>query len=273
MVNDGSPDDAWTTISRLGMHDARVKGIELSRNFGQHHAITAGLDHARGDWVVVMDCDLQDRPAEIINLYNKAKEGFDVVFGRRAVRKDSFFKRLGSGLFYRVLSYFTDQKFDASISNFSIISRKVANAFVQIREQNRNYVLCILWMGFKTAQINIEHEQRATGRSSYTVRKLIYFAYDIIIAQSNKPLRLSITFGFAMAFSALAYGGYLVARYFSTGVGVEGWTSTIVSIFLVGGILLANMGVLGVYLGKVFNEEKRRPIYVVATTINLNRNP
>lgn len=270
MVNDGSPDDAWATIQRLSQQDCRVVGIDLSRNFGQHHAITAGLDHARGDWVVVMDCDLQDQPEDIPKLYAKAQEGYEVVFGRRTVRKDTLRKKLGSIVFYKVLEYFTDQKFDASIGNFSIVARKVVDAMSLFREKNRNYVLTVKWLGFRSTGIEVSHASRFQGESSYTLRKLIYFAYDIIITHSNKPLRLSIMFGFLMSLVAFAYGIYLAANYFWVGVPVAGWTSTMVSIFLVGGILLANMGVIGLYLGKVFNEGKDRPIYVVRQTTNLD---
>lgn len=273
MVNDGSPDDAWSVIEELARADKRVIGINLSRNFGQHHAITAGLDFARGDWVVVMDCDLQDQPEEIRKLYAKAMEGYDVVFGRRVKRGDNASKKWGSRMFYWVLGYFTDTKFDPAIANFSIVSSKVLSALRSVREQNRNFVLAVKWMGFKTTAVEIDHVERPEGQSSYTFRKLLYFAYDIIVAQSNKPLRLSIKFGFLMSFLAFAYGAYLTSRYFFSGVAVAGWTSTMVSIYFVGGLLLANMGVLGLYIGKVFNETKDRPIYVISETLNMNPRP
>ncbi len=269
MVNDASPDSAWEKIKELARQDERVKGINFSRNFGQHHAITAGLDYADGDWVIVMDCDLQDQPEEIRKLYSKAQEGYDVVFGRRKIRQDSYLKKLSSTIFYRVLMYFTDKEFDPAIANFSIISRKVVNSFRNIREQNRNFPLAVRWLGFRTAAIDIEHASRVEGRSSYTLRKLLYFAYDIIVSHSNKPLRMSIVVGFLMSLTSMLYAIILIAKYFFSGIPVAGWTSTMVSIYFVGGVLMANMGILGLYIGKTFNEGKARPIYVVSETTNI----
>lgn len=266
MINDSSPDNAWEAIKELAQKDDRVKGINLSRNFGQHKAITAGLDYAKGDWIVVMDCDLQDQPEEIIKLYNKAIEGYDIVFGRRAERKDSFFKKLSSTLFYKVYDYFTESKIDNTIANFSIISKKVLDNLNKLKEQNRSYPLFVNWVGFKRTEINIEHAQREEGKSSYTFTKLMNLAIDSIVSQSNKPLKLSIKFGFIVAFLSLFYGILLILRYFVFSIPVEGWTSVMVSIYFIGGLLFANMGILGLYIGKIFDETKNRPIYIVQET-------
>lgn len=263
MVNDSSPDNAWETIKELAKKDNKVKGINLSRNFGQHKAITAGLDYAKGDWIVVMDCDLQDQPEEIIKLYNKALEGYDIVFGRRAERKDTFFKKFSSKLFYKVYDYFTESKIDNTIANFSIISEKVLNTLKQMREQNRTYPLFVNWVGFKRTEINIEHSSRNEGKSSYTFSKLINLAIDSIVSQSNKPLKLSIKFGFIVAFLSFLYASWLILRYFMFSIPVEGWTSVMVSMYFIGGLLFANMGILGLYIGKIFDETKNRPIYVI----------
>ena len=269
MVNDASPDNAWETIKDLAQKDSRVKGINFSRNFGQHRAITAGLDYAQGDWVVVMDCDLQDQPEEIIKLYNEVQEGYDIVFGKRIQRKDSHFKQLGSKLFYKVYNYFTESKIDNTVANFSIISSKVVKKIKILREQNRSYPLSVNWVGFKRTNINIEHAKREEGKSSYTLKKLIDLAIDSIVSQSNKPLRLSIKFGFILSFLSLSYAIFLMSRYFIQGTPVEGWTSVMVSIYLIGGLLFANMGMLGLYIGKIFDETKGRPIYIVEQTINI----
>ncbi|WP_457594582.1 glycosyltransferase family 2 protein [Hydrogenimonas sp.] len=266
MVNDQSPDEAWDVIQQLAAKDPRVKGIRLSRNFGQHRAITAGLDYADGEWVVVMDCDLQDQPEEIVKLYNKAQEGYDVVFGRRAVRKDTFFKKLSSRLYHRLFEIVSGMRTDSSTANFSIISHNVVSYFRKMREQNRGYAPFVNWLGFKRIDIDIEHAPRAYGESSYSLRKLVALAIDSIVAHSNKPLRLSIEFGFLMTFFSLAYALWLVIRYFIYGVPVQGWTSVMVSIYLIGGLLFANMGILGLYIGKIFNETKKRPLYVVSET-------
>jgi dolichol-phosphate mannosyltransferase len=272
MVNDSSPDNAWKTIKKLAEKDNRVKGINLSRNFGQHHAITAGLDYAQSDWTIVMDCDLQDQPEEIIKLYNKAQEGYDVVFGRRAKRQDSFLKKLGSIFFYKVYDYFTENDTDNTIANFSILSQKVVKEFQKIKEQNRSYYLFISWLGFKRTNVDIEHAKRGEGKSSYTFKKLINLAIDSIVAQSNKPLRLSIKFGFLMAFLSLLYAGWLIVRYTMFSIPVEGWTSMMVSFYFIGGLLFANMGFLGLYIGKIFDETKSRPLYVVSETTFESKN-
>ncbi|MFD1037582.1 glycosyltransferase family 2 protein [Virgibacillus byunsanensis] len=266
LVNDSSPDDAWTTIKQLSDEDERIKGIDLTRNFGQHHAITAGLDHTSGDWIVVMDCDLQDRPEEIKTLYEKAQEGYEVVFGNRVQRQDKWIKRKSSQLFYRVYDYLTGRTSDHTIANFSISSKKVVENFRQMREQNRFYPLFIQWMGYKTGTVQIEHNSRRKGKTSYNIKKLVTLATDAIISQSNKPLRLSIQFGFLISLGSFIYGMYLFARYFFLAEPVQGWTSVMVSIYFIGGLVFFNFGVLGLYLGKVFNETKARPLYLVRET-------
>ncbi len=269
MVDDSSPDGAWEVIKSLTQKDSRVKGIKLSRNFGQHRAIRAGLDFVKGDWVVVMDCDLQDKPEEIIKLYRKAQEGFDVVWGARVKRQDKFLKKLGSKLFHKVFNYFTEQDKDESIANFSIVSKKVIDSINRMREQNFNFPLFVNWAGFRVTQIEIEHLAREEGKSSYTLSKLINMAIDNIVAQSNKPLRLSIKYGFLISIISMLFGFFLIGRYFVTGVPVQGWTSVMVSIYFIGGLLFANLGLLGLYIGKIFDETKSRPLYVVEEIVNL----
>ena len=263
MVNDASPDNAWRKIKILAQQDSRIKGINLSRNFGQHRAITAGLDYAQGEWIVVMDCDLQDQPEEILKLYNKAQEGYDIVFGRRAKRKDTFFKRLSSKIFYKVFDYFTETNTDNTIANFSIISHKVHFALKKYKEQNRSYALFVNLLGFNRTDIDVEHALREEGKSSYTFSKLINLAIDGIVSQSNKPLKLSIKFGFIVSFGAFLYALWLTIRYLMYGISVEGWTSVMVSMYLIAGLLFLNLGFLGLYIGKIFDETKNRPLYIV----------
>ncbi|HHH37674.1 MAG TPA: glycosyltransferase [Epsilonproteobacteria bacterium] len=266
MVNDASPDNAWETIKELSRKDERVKGVNLSRNFGQHKAIVAGLDFAQGDWIVVMDCDLQDQPEDIIKLYNKALEGYDIVFGRRSERKDSIYKKLSSRLFYIVNDYFTENKMDNTVANFSIISREVLKSVQKFKEQNRVYSLYVNWVGFRKIEIDVEHAKRAEGKSSYTLSKMIDLAIESIVSQSNKPLRLSIKFGFLVSFVSLLYGVWLIISHFILAQKVPGWTSFMVSLYFIGGLLFANMGVMGLYIGKIFDETKNRPIYLVQET-------
>lgn len=263
LVNDACPQNSWEVIKQIALKDPHVKGIDLSRNFGQIRAITAGLHYAEGDWVVVMDCDLQDKPEEIAKLYARAQEGYDVVFTRRAERQDSFLKKLSSRVFYWIYGYFTNGAFDSSIGNFSISRRMVMDNYKRMGDQNRAFILFIKWMGFKSTVIDIEHAERAEGKSSYTLRKQLRLAQEVITTQSNKPLILSIRLGFGVSFLAFLYGIYMIARYLIYGISVMGWTSTIVSIYFVGGIIMAQLGILGLYVGYVFDQTKGRPSFIV----------
>ena len=267
LVNDACPQNSWEVIKQIAMKDPHVKGLDLSRNFGQIRAITAGLHYAEGEWVVVMDCDLQDKPEEIAKLYRKAREGYDVVFARRAFRKDTFFKKLSSRFFYWIYGHFTAGDFDSSLCNFSISRRMVMDNYKRMGDQNRAFILFIKWMGFRQAVIEIDHAERASGRSSYTIRKQLRMALEIITTQSNKPLILSIKAGFTVSLLAFLYAVYLIVRYVFYHVSVAGWTSTIVSIYFVGGIILAQMGILGLYVGYVFDQSKGRPIFIVRERI------
>lgn len=269
MVNDASPDKSWQKIQELSVRDESVKGINLSRNFGQHNAITAGLDHASADWIVVMDCDLQDRPEEIVKLYQKAQEGYDIVWGRRLERQDSWLKCTGSKLYHRAFDYFTERRTDSTIANFSIISNQVLQALKRFTEQGRSFPIFVEWVGFESTSIDIEHAAREYGQSAYTLRKLIRFATDSIVAQSNKPLRLSIQIGFILSFASVLFGLWLIARFFLQGTPVEGWTSVMVSIYFLAGLLLANLGFIGLYIGKIFDETKGRPLYIIKERLNL----
>ena len=269
LVNDASPDDSWHIILELAATDPRVKGIDLSRNFGQHYAITAGLDHARGDWVVVMDCDLQDRPEEIPALYEKACEGYEIVFARRTNRKDHGLKQATSRIFHRLYHFLSDIKIDRDVANFSIASANVVEAMGNLRERNRAYPVFLHWLGFHTAYIDVEHGERFSGKSSYGLLKSLRLAVEAITSQSNKPLRLSIYLGFLMSAASFTYGAYRVIRYYTQAVNVDGWTSLMVAIVFIGGLILSNLGLMGLYLGKVFDESKHRPLYVTRELANM----
>ena len=264
LVEDCGGDRSWPMIVDLAQRDNRVKGIQFSRNFGQHYGITAGLDHCDGDWVVVMDCDLQDRPEEIPRLYAKAQEGYDVVLARRGQRNDPVAKRFTSWLFYKVFSYLADMDYDGETGNFRIISRKVVDSFRGMRERLRFFGGLVSWMGFPTASIEVQHDERFSGQTSYTLRKLWKLASETIIAYSDKPLRLAIRFGFIISGLAFSYGGYIVYSAMVHDVSIMGWSSLIVSLYLLGGIIISILGILGVYLGKAFDEIKRRPLYIIS---------
>lgn len=268
LVDDSCPQNSWEEIVKICQKDKRVKGIHMSRNFGQIRAITAGLDNCSGEWVVVMDCDLQDRPEAIPELYEKAKEGFDVVFARREGRKDSFVTKFLSRCFYKIYDYFTEGTFDSSICNFSISKRKVIDSYCRMREQNRAYTMFIRWLGFKQVAIDLKADERFEGSSSYSFNKKMKMAFEIITSQSNKPLIFSIKVGFFIAMLSLIYIFYLVCRTWILGDVLAGWTSLIASIYLMGGILLCAIGVVGIYIGNIFNEVKKRPLYVISESLN-----
>jgi polyisoprenyl-phosphate glycosyltransferase len=269
LVEDCGGDRSWEIIEELARADRRIKGIRFSRNFGQHYGISAGVDRCDGDWLVVMDCDLQDRPEEIPRLYAKAREGYDVVLARRGKRRDPLMKRLTSCLYYKVFNYLAGTNYDGQVGNFRIVSRKVVENFRLFRENLRFFGGIIDWMGFPTASIDIVHDDRFEGKSTYTYRKLFKLAAEIIVAYSDKPLRLSIKVGFAMSFLSFLYGGMILLRALLYGSPVLGWSSLIVSLYFIGGIIIADLGVMGIYLGKMFAETKKRPLYVVREQINV----
>lgn len=267
LVNDACPQNSWEEIQKICEADEKVVGIELSRNFGQIYAITAGLDASLGDWVVVMDCDLQDRPEEIINLYQKAQEGYDVVFARRAVRKDSPLKVFVSKMFYSIYSFATNSKYDPAICNFSIASRTVIDSYCSMRESHRAYVAYLKWLGFKQTSIDVEHNERHEGKSSYNFKKRMKMAMEILISQSDKVLKFTMMLGFIITLVSLIAAVVLVINYFVNHV-LSGWTSTMVLLCFFSGILEMSVGLVGLYVGNIFMQSKGRPLYVVRTVKN-----
>jgi glycosyltransferase involved in cell wall biosynthesis len=268
-VDDASPEGDWEVIQAVAAADSRVKGIKLSRNFGQHYAITAGLDFASGEWVVVMDCDLQDQPDEIVRLYQKALEGYDMVLGIRQSRKDSTIKVLASRAFYRALEYLTDTPWDSRVGTFRILSRKVVENFRNMREQLRFFGGMIQWLGFKTARIDVNHGPRFAGESSYNLKSMLRLAVSATLSFSGKPLYLSVFIGLGISAGAFLWGLQLLIRKLFFGIPVAGWATLAVSLFFLSGLILFNLGVMGLYVGRIFIETKQRPLYVVDRTIGL----
>lgn len=271
LVEDGSSDKSWEAILSEAKKDKKIKAIKLSRNFGQHYAITAGTDHALGEWVVVMDCDLQDKPSEIKKLFDKASEGFDIVLARRALRKDNFHKRFFSKSFYKVLSYLTGTKQDPAIANFGIYHSKAISAIKTMREPIRYFPTMINWVGFSKTSINVEHANREIGKTSYNYRRLFRLAKDIVIANSDKPIYAFAALGFLISIVSFIFGAINVFQYFSGKIKVPGYTSLIISIWFLGGIIIMILGVIGIYLGKTFEAVKNRPIYIIDKIVNDGR--
>jgi len=264
LVSDSCPRGSWQAITALSQADGRVVGVNLSRNFGQHVAITAGVDRTRGDFVIVMDCDLQDCPEDIPAMFAKIQErpNVDIVFGRRG-REDPFFKRLSSRLFYRVLEYMTDRTYDPSIANFGVYRRSVIDAYCSMRERLRFFPLMLMWLGFNVDYCEIRHPRRPMGKSSYSFSKLVRLALDVMVAFSDKPLRLAVKLGFGMSLISFLAAIYFVLKALFTSIPIQGWASLIVSVWFLSGLLLLFMGVTGVYIGRIFDQVKLRPLYVV----------
>jgi len=262
-IDDASSDASSEIIFELSRIYKNVKCIQFTRNFGQHYAITAGLDYSSGNWVVVMDCDLQDRPEDIIKLYKKAISGYEVVSARRLNRKDTFIKRTLSIIFYKIFSYLADIKYDGNIGNFRILSRRVVNNISKMRERLRFFGGLLDWLSFPSAFIDVQHSERFSGKSTYNFRKLWKLASETIIAYSDKPLRIAIKLGFVISFIAFIVGLYFLAKTMIYGSKISGWASLIISFYLIGGIVILILGIIGLYLGKNYEESKERPLYVV----------
>lgn len=268
LVEDGSPDNSWAEIAAVCESEPSVKGVKLSRNFGQHYAITAGLKLASGDWIVVMDCDLQDQPEEIIRLYQKAQQGFDIVFAQRKNRMDGFLKKLSSKLFYWVLGYLTETKQDSTIANFGIYSRQVIQSVLSMNDYIRYFPTMVQWVGFSKAKVDVSHSARKEGKSSYTWGALIRLATRNIIGFSDKPLRLTVTFGMWMSLLSLLTGAAYLFFYLTGHITVIGYTSIIISITFLSGLIIMTLGIIGTYLGRTFEQVKQRPTYIIHKLVN-----
>lgn len=266
LVDDGSSDQSWDIITQLSSQNPHTKGIRFSRNFGQHYAITAGCRLAAGQWIVVMDADLQDDPAEIPNLYKKAKEGYQVVLAARTRRQDGLLNQLSSRLFFKILSYLTGSSFDASVGNFGIYSRRVIQEFNRLDEPVRIFSVMINWLGFPTAKIPVPHQARTLGKSTYTFSKRLNLALDIMLAYSDKPLRLMVKAGLSLAALSFLFGLITLIRYFLGQITVLGYSSLMVSLAFFSGILAAMLGLVGLYIGKIFEGVKNRPLYIISDT-------
>lgn len=269
LVNDCSPDYSWNEILKECANDKRVKGINLSRNYGQPSAIAAGMQYTKGQWVVVMDCDLQDRPEEIVQLYNKASEGFDIVLGLRVERHDSFLKKMSSAVFNKVFSYLCDLDSDKRSSNFGIYKNCVIEQYNKMPERGETFSILIRELGFKLASIPIQHDVRLEGKSSYSLKKLLSFAFNLIIINTNKPLRIMVYWGFVMALLSVLFALYNIFSYFFGYINLAGFTTTVFSIWFVGGMIMMQLGVTGIYIGKIFDKTKGRPLYVVMDEVNV----
>ena len=268
LVNDCSPDNSWGRIIDICQKNSRVKGINLSRNFGQHYAITAGLSRASGEWIVVMDCDLQDLPEEIPKLYSVAKNGYDSVFAQRVVRQDTLFKKFQSYCYHIALDFLTGSKTDKSVANFGIYNRKVINAVLSMGDAIRNFPRMVQWVGFRKAYCPVEHAQRKEGSSGDNFLKALRLAVDSMLGFSDRLLRLVLQFGFFVFLTSIVISFFYLIKYLFGGIAVSGFTTLIISLWLLAGIIIMLIGIVGLYIGKIFDRVKGRPIFIIDEELN-----
>ena len=266
LVDDRSRDRSWNVLLDLAAADTTVRLLRLSRNFGQHAAITAGLAASRGDYAVVMDCDLQDPPEEIPRLLAKAEEGYDIVHTQRKGRSDSWFRRTASRSYFRVLNAVLGTSMNAERGNFSIVSRKVVEAFLEVNDKDRHYLMILEWLGFRSTAIPFQHAERYAGKSTYTLRTLLTFALDGLFFQTTTLLRWIVYSGFVLSACGLLLAAFFMVNYLFRDP-YPGWTSLGVLLLVIGGFIITSTGVTGLYIGKIFTQVKDRPLYIVDVAV------
>lgn len=269
LVEDRGPDKSWEKIQENCLKHNFVKGIRLSKNFGQQHAIQCGLDASKGDYIITMDCDLQDNPKEIQKLLNKLHEGYDIVVARRTKRQDNFFKKFLSKMFNSILGYLTESEQDSSVANFVIMRRGVVDALALLADHNRYYPMMIQWVGFNRTKLDILHAERDVGESSYSFGKRLRLATNAILAFSDKPLRLTIKLGICVSLLAVLIALILIGNYFIGTIKVPGWTTLAVLNTFFSGVIISVLGMVGLYVGKTFESVKGRPTYIIDQMENL----
>jgi dolichol-phosphate mannosyltransferase len=264
LVDDGSTDHSWPLIVGLHVADPRFKGLRLSRNFGHQVAITAGMDLAAGDATVVMDADLQDPPEVVLEMAQRWREGYEVVYGVREDRSsDSWFKRSSASLFYSILGRLTDVEIPKNVGDFRLVDRRAVEAFKAMREGDRFVRGMYAWIGFRQIGVPYQRAERHAGSTKYPVKKMLRLAADGMIGFSRLPLKLALKLGTFFAVVALL-GGMSVVGLNIFGATVPGWTSLLVAICFLGGLQLAVLGVIGAYLGRTYEETLGRPLYIVS---------
>jgi glycosyltransferase involved in cell wall biosynthesis len=263
-VNDGSTDKSLDKIKDLVTQDSRVKYIHFSRNFGHQNALRAGLDFATGNAVISMDADLQHPPELIATLLNHWREGFQVVYTKRKNTSDlSLFKKLTSTLFYKLVNYLSETKLEEGTADFRLLDRSVVEALKKFKENNLFYRGIVPGIGFKQISVEYTPHERFSGKTKYTFSKMVRFALTGITSSSAKPLYFSIYLGVFLAILSFLYAVYAIYISVFTEKAITGWTSLIASILFIGGIQLVMLGIVGIYLGKLFSESKKRPNYII----------
>ena len=263
-VNDGSKDRTVELVSMICDFDPNVRLINFSRNFGHQIAISAGMDYAKGDAIVVIDADLQDPPEVIIDMIAKWKEGFEVVYGKRIKRKgETAFKKLTAKIFYRILRGLTNVDIPVDTGDFRLIDRKVCDVLRGLKEKNRFVRGLVSWIGFRQTMVEYEREERFAGETKYPLKKMIAFAIDGITSFSYKPLKIATYIGFALSLTSFLYLIVVIFQRLFTGSTIAGWASIVAVNLFFNGIILMLLGIIGEYIGRIYDESKNRPLYIV----------
>ncbi len=272
-VDDGSSDGSFAALEAFSEDDPRVRVVKFSRNFGHQIAITAGMDHARGDAVVVMDADLQDPPEVVADMVAKWRDGYDVVYAKRSVREgERKLKLLTASAFYRLLSRLVSIKIPVDVGDFRLMSRRAADEMRRLREKDRFVRGLVSWIGFRQTAIEFRRAERHAGETKYPFSKMLKFAIDGITSFSTVPLKLATWLGYAASLFAFLYLASVFVQKL-IGITIDGWATIMVAVLFLGGVQLICLGILGEYIGRIFNEIKSRPMYVVEERVNCERAP
>jgi dolichol-phosphate mannosyltransferase len=273
-VDDGSGDGSFEVLNALRAHDDRVLALRLPRNFGSHVAIAAGIDYCRGDAVVVMAADLQDPPPLIRDFVDRWRAGFHVVWGARTGRDDGRLRSWAMSMFYRLVRRFAIPTYPkGGTGSFCLISRPVIDAFRQYHERNRLTFGLIAWSGFRETYVPYHRPRRLVGSSSWTVRRMLKAAIDTFVSFSFLPIRTISFLGLLVSFLSFVFGFYVVINKLFFGTRVEGWTSVMLAVLVLGGVQLLMIGVLGEYLWRILDEARARPLYIVERTLGFSPAP
>jgi glycosyltransferase involved in cell wall biosynthesis len=266
-VNDASPDESWSVLTELSRETPEVKAFQLSRNFGEEAALLAGLSQSDGQWTVVMDCDLQDLPEDIPRLYAKALEGYEIVFTKRRSRQHSRLRVWGSRLYYRLVSKLLKADVDPRYGNFSMVSRRVVDLVLSVRDRDRQYRMILAWLGLRQTAVDVDNAPRHAGESAYGLRGLVGHAVEGIFFQTETLLRWIVYAGIAIGVGGMLLAVFFMVQYFSGNEDYPGWTSLAVLVLLTAGVVTVSTGVAGLYIGKIFGQVKDRPLYVIEKSV------
>jgi dolichol-phosphate mannosyltransferase len=275
LIDDSSPDNSWKLIEEISesANDFKIIGIQLSKNFGQHNAIFAGLKNAKGDYIVVMDADLQDQPEDIPKMldYLDSEDAFDLVFAIRGNREDTFFKRKISSVYWKVFSFLTGIVTEGSVGTFGAFRRVVIEAIVTLPEANKNFGLLALWVGFRTGYITVNRKSRKFGKSSYSIAALLKMAIANIVSYSNRLLSMVLIVALLISGTSVILGTSVIITAASNPSEEAGWASLIAAVFFSTGLTMLAIGVSGLYIGQILNQTRNRPSYIIAKSTALDQ--